>query len=172
MRGQALVLCLLALGCFARVPARASDPQTYTVAIDETGDKTLDGALSDASQLQALNDKAPVGPFALIARAKNDYDRVQTVLQAFGYYKATVTITVDSASVNDTSLADKLDKVPSGQSVEAKIAIEGPALPLAQYPGAWRWSAARCAGEAWSEAGPAGGGVRRSWRWYAAAHRT
>jgi translocation and assembly module TamA len=133
VRGQALVLCLLALGCFAlcRVPARASDPQTYTVAIDETGDKTLDGALSDASQLQALNDKAPVGPFALIARAKNDYDRVQTVLQAFGYYKATVTITVDGTSVNDTSLADKLDKVPSGQSVEAKIAIDkGPLFHL------------------------------------------
>ena len=111
--------------------ARASDPQTYTVAIDQTGDKTLDGALSDASQLQALNDKAPVGPFALITRAKNDYDRVQTVLQAFGYYKATVTITVDGTSVNDTSLADKLDKVPSGQSVEAKIAIDkGPLFHL------------------------------------------
>jgi len=128
VRGYAFVLCLLAL---AVVSARASDPQTYAVAIDQTGDKTLDGALSDASQLQALNDKAPVGPFALITRAKNDYDRVQTVLQAFGYYKATVTITVDGTSINDTSLADKLDKVPSGQSVEAKIAIDkGPLFHL------------------------------------------
>ncbi len=128
MRGYVFVLCLLAL---AVVSAHASDPQTYTVAIDQTGDKTLDGALSDASQLQALNDKAPVGPFALITRAKNDYDRVQTVLQAFGYYKATVTITVDGTSINDTSLADKLDKVPSGQSVEAKIAIDkGPLFHL------------------------------------------
>ncbi|HEY1506610.1 MAG TPA: BamA/TamA family outer membrane protein, partial [Stellaceae bacterium] len=109
----------------------ASDPQTYTVAIDATGDKALDGALSDASQLQALKDKAPVGPFALITRAKNDYDRVQTVLQSFGYYQATVTITVDGASVNDTSLADKLDKVPSGQPVEAKVAIDkGPLFHL------------------------------------------
>ena len=71
---QALGLCLLAL---AVVPAQASDPQTYTVAIDETGDKTLDTALSDASQLQSLKDKAPAGPFALITRAKSDYDRVQ-----------------------------------------------------------------------------------------------
>jgi translocation and assembly module TamA len=125
---QALALCLLAL---AVIPAQASDPQTYTVAIGATGDKTLDGALNDASQLQALNDKAPVGPFALITRAKNDYDRVQTVLQAFGYYKAKVTITVDGTSVDDTSLADKLDKVPSGQSVEAKIAIDkGPLFHL------------------------------------------
>jgi translocation and assembly module TamA len=127
-RWQTLVLCLLAL---AVAPAHASDPQTYTVAIDQTGDKTVDGAVSDASQLQVLNDKAPVGPFALITRAKNDYDRVQTVLQAFGYYKATVTITVDGISVNDTSLAETLDKVPSGQSVEAKIAIDkGPLFRL------------------------------------------
>jgi translocation and assembly module TamA len=126
--GQALALCLLAL---AIVPARASDPQKYTVAIGATGDKALDGALSDASQLQALKDKAPAGPFALVTRAKNDYDRVQTVLQAFGYYKATVTITVDGTPVNDTSLVDKLGKVPSGQSVEAKIAIDkGPLFHL------------------------------------------
>src|SRR6185503_6650353 len=72
----ALVLCVFAL---VGTPARGSDPQSYTVAIAETGDKALDTALSDASQLQALKDKAPVGPFALITRAKNDYDRVQTV---------------------------------------------------------------------------------------------
>jgi translocation and assembly module TamA len=125
---QALGLCLLAL---AVVPAQASDPQTYTVAIDETGDKTLDTALSDASQLQSLKDKAPAGPFALITRAKSDYDRVQTVLQAFGYYQSTVTITIDGTSVNDTDLAGKLDKVPEGQSVEAKIAIvKGPLFRL------------------------------------------
>jgi translocation and assembly module TamA len=125
---QAVALCFVAL---AGTPGQASDPQTYTVAIDATGDKGLDTALSDASQLQSLKDKAPVGPFALITRAKNDYDRVQTVLQSFGYYKATVTITVDNTSVNDTGLADKLDQVPSGQSVEAKIAIDkGPLFRL------------------------------------------
>ena len=101
---HALVLCLLALApfVFAGMPARASDPQDYTVAIDETGDKALDTALSDASQLQALKEKAPAGPFALITRGKNDYDRAQTVLQAFGYYEAKVTITVDGTDVNDT----------------------------------------------------------------------
>jgi translocation and assembly module TamA len=124
----ALVLCCAA---FVGMPSLASDPQSYTVAIDQTGDKALDTALGDASQLQSLKDKAPVGPFALITRAKNDYDRVQTVLQSFGYYKATVTITVDGMLVNDTSLADKLDQVPSGQSVEAKIAIDkGPLFRL------------------------------------------
>jgi translocation and assembly module TamA len=123
---QALVLGVLALGCcaLAGAPASASDPQTYTVAIDETGDKTLDSALSDASQLEALKDKAPAGPFALITRAKNDYDRVQTVLQAFGYYQATATVTIDGTPMNDTSLAEHLDKVPQGQSVEVKVAID------------------------------------------------
>ena len=124
----ALILCVLVL---AGIPTRASDPQRYAVAIDQTADEALDRALGEASQLQSLKDKAPVGPFALITRAKNDYDRVQTVLQSFGYYGATVDITVDGSPVNDTSLAEKLDKVPGGQSVEAKIAIDkGPLFRL------------------------------------------
>ena len=56
---RTLALCLLAV---AITSARASDPQSYTVAIDETGDKSLDTALGDASQLQSLRDKAPAGP--------------------------------------------------------------------------------------------------------------
>jgi translocation and assembly module TamA len=112
-------------------PARASDPQSYRVTIAATDDKPLDTALSDASQLQALKDKAPVGPFALVGRAKGDIDRLQTVLQAFGYYQATLNITIDGSPVDDPNLAERLDKVPQGQSVEAKVAIEkGPLFRL------------------------------------------
>ena len=36
----------------------------------------------------ALREKAPVGPFALVTRAREDAGRFQTALNSFGYYKA------------------------------------------------------------------------------------
>ncbi len=50
-------------------PARAADPQSYTVAIAPTGSSALDAALASTSQLQSLRENAPVGPFALVTRA-------------------------------------------------------------------------------------------------------
>ncbi|HLI22253.1 MAG TPA: BamA/TamA family outer membrane protein [Stellaceae bacterium] len=116
------VIALVAVGGFA-VAAHAADPQPYKVTITATGDKALDGALNDASQLVALKDKSPVGPFALVARAKGDIDRLQTVLNSFGYYEGKATITIDGRSVDDTTLVSTLDAVPKGQSVEVKAAI-------------------------------------------------
>ncbi len=127
-RRLALLLCLVA--SFA-LPARASDPQAYTVTIEATGNSALDSALDDASQLQSLKDKAPVGPFALVSRAKSDVDRLQTVLQAFGYYQADLNITIDGSPLDETDLVDRLDKVPAGQSAAVKVAIDkGPLFRL------------------------------------------
>ncbi|EQD63079.1 hypothetical protein B1A_09309, partial [mine drainage metagenome] len=47
------------------------------------------------SQLAALRTSAPVGPFGLIARARGDVERLQTVLDSFGYYDGKITITID-----------------------------------------------------------------------------
>ena len=113
------------------LPARASDPQAYAVTIEATGNSAVDSALNDASQLQSLKDKAPVGPFALVARAKGDVDRLQTVLQAFGYYQANLNITIDGSPLDETDLVDRLDKVPAGQPAAVKVAIEkGPLFHL------------------------------------------
>ena len=115
---------------FASV-AHASDPQTYTVAITAIDDKALDGALHDASQLETLNDKSPVGPFALVSRAKGDIDRLQTALEGFGYYQGKVAITIAGHPIDDTDLVATLDAVPSGTSVEVKAAIDpGPLYHL------------------------------------------
>lgn len=103
--------------------SRAADPQPYTVTLPDTGDKSLDSALKDASQLEALKDKVPVGPFALVARAKNDIDRLETVMQSFGYYQATVTISIDGRPVADPTLVAQLDAVPKGTTVPVAAAI-------------------------------------------------
>ncbi|MGE5270922.1 MAG: outer membrane protein assembly factor, partial [Thiohalocapsa sp.] len=81
-----------ALAVTGRSPA--ADPQPKTVAVASTGNRALDAALNDASQLEALRKKVEVGPFALVARAKEDVGRYESVLQSFGYYAGRVTVTI------------------------------------------------------------------------------
>lgn len=136
-RGKDWRSALLALTSFfallalAAPAVHASDPQDYKVTIAATGDGDLDKALKDASQLESLREKAPVGPFALVTRAKADIDRLQTVLQSFGFYQAKAAITIDGRSLDDTGLVAALDAVTAGQSVEVQVAIDkGPLFHL------------------------------------------
>src|SRR4051812_17770214 len=87
---------LFALGILASVgPAtQAADPQPYTVALDKTGNAALDQALADSSMLVSLREKAPVAPFALIARAQQDVERFQAALHSFGFYKGSVALKI------------------------------------------------------------------------------
>src|SRR5260370_9822035 len=70
------------------VGVRAADPQPYTVTIVPTAQPDLDHALTDASTLVSLREKAPVGPFALATRARDDIGRLNTCLQTYVYYKS------------------------------------------------------------------------------------
>jgi translocation and assembly module TamA len=127
--GRAALVAALVFA--AAMPAHAADPQPYTVTLPDTGDKALDSALKDASQLDSLRDKVPVGPFALVARAKSDIDRLQTVMQSFGYYQAAVTITIDGHPVSDPTLVAQLDAVPKDKTVTVAAAITaGPLYKL------------------------------------------
>ncbi|HLG88788.1 MAG TPA: BamA/TamA family outer membrane protein [Alphaproteobacteria bacterium] len=134
MRIQLLLwFVLLALLLQTARPARAADPQPYKVTIAATGDKSLDDALSDGSQLASLAKKAPVGPFPLITRAKGDVERVKKILEGFGYYQSRIAISIDGVPADDPSLVDRLNAVPAGTSVEVKIAIEkGPLFHLGE----------------------------------------
>ena len=124
-----LLLGAVAAGVSSR--GQAADPQPYTLAIGQTGDPTLNSALDSASQLQSLREKTPVPPFALISRAREDVDRLQTVLHSFGYYDGQVTITIDGHPLDDTALAGALATVPEKQSVEAKVSVQtGPIYHL------------------------------------------
>ena len=71
-----LLLLAAWLAClFAAPTAHAADPQPYKVDIKKTGESMLDTALNGSSQLESLREKAPVGPFALVSRARQDIDR-------------------------------------------------------------------------------------------------
>src|SRR5690242_13012008 len=72
---------LLAAAALLRVPiAQAGDPQSYRVDMASTGDSTRDDTLKASSDLISLRKTAPVGPVALIGRARGDLDRLKTVL--------------------------------------------------------------------------------------------
>jgi translocation and assembly module TamA len=129
-RGVALVLALLALPLSAAV-LRAADPEPYSVRIEPTGQEDLDRALHDASSLISLREKAPVGPFALVTRAREDAGRVATVLRSFGYYKAVAGITIGGKPLDDPSLVDALTRSPAGTPVAVVIAVQrGPLFRL------------------------------------------
>jgi translocation and assembly module TamA len=103
--------------------ARAADPQPYTVTIATTNEGSLDAALAEASQLRSLRESAPAGPFALIDRARLDTDRLQTVLESFGYYQGQVSITVNGRSLDDPELLDVIAAVPEGRVAIVAIAV-------------------------------------------------
>lgn len=128
--GRAALIAAAALMVAARA-AQAADPQPYTLTIAGTGDRALDAALNQASQLEALEDTVPVGPFALVARAKADVGRLQTVLQSFGYYQAGVTITIDGRPLDDANLVAQLAALPKKAKATVKAGIEtGPVFRL------------------------------------------
>jgi translocation and assembly module TamA len=94
---------------------RAADPLPYQVDLAQTHDATLDQALHDASTLIALRTNAPVGPFALVARARDDSTRFLAALHSVGYYQATIGITIDGHPLDDPGLIDALEQASTAQ---------------------------------------------------------
>ncbi len=127
---RALLLLLLLLGSLAR-SVRAADPQPYTVTIAPTGQAALDRALHNASMLISLGKPAPVGPFALVTRARDDAGRFETVLQSFGYYKGKVDIRIAGKPLDDPALVPTLERTPAGTAVAVNVGIaRGPLFHL------------------------------------------
>jgi translocation and assembly module TamA len=108
--------------CMGRV--LGADPQPYTVSLKPTGDKAVDQAVKDSSQLIALRDKAPAGPFALVTRSREDLNRFQAALNSYGYYKASITATIAGHPIDDTNLPDVLDHEPADPPVEVAVTID------------------------------------------------
>lgn len=109
--------------------AGAADPQPYTVAIAPTGDAALDQALKDSSNLLTLRESAPVGPFALVTRARDDQGRLVTALNSYGHYAARVTIQVAGRGLDDTTLPTVLEAASA--PVPVAVAVDpGPVFHL------------------------------------------
>ncbi len=129
---RSVAALILAAGLLAG-PGRAADPLAYEVAIAPTGDAALDQAAKDASTLIGLRETAPVGPFALAGRARGDRDRLATALNSFGYYKGSVTITLDGRALDDPGLPGALEAVPEGTPVKVAVTLTpGPLFHLRQ----------------------------------------
>src|SRR5580698_914986 len=99
---------LIALLASSAAPVWASDPVSYKVDRLSVGDGSMDSTLRATSNLVALRTSAPVSPYALIARARADIDRLKTVLESYGYYKSSVAIQIDGTGLNAAGLADQL----------------------------------------------------------------
>jgi translocation and assembly module TamA len=119
-----LVLLIIAITVLVQDAATAADPQPYSVTLKPTGNKTLDGALHDASSLISLQDKAPVGGFSLVERARQDFDRFQTVLQSYGYYAAKVNLTIAGHPVSDPTLPDIVGQLPAEPKAEIAASFD------------------------------------------------
>src|SRR5271165_3953653 len=99
-----LVFALMALCSFAH----AADPQGYRVDLASVGNGEIDATLKSTSDLVSLRSAAPVSPFGLIARARNDADRLTTVLESFGYYECRIVIKINGMLLTDPALGDAL----------------------------------------------------------------
>ena len=126
-----LLLPVVAALVLVQDVALGADPQPYAVTLQPTGNDALDQALRDSSQLESLREKAPVGPFALITRARDDAARFQTALGSFGYYAAKVTVTVAGRPLDEADLPDLLRDVPAEPPVAVAVAFDpGPVFHL------------------------------------------
>ena len=111
--------------------ADAADPQPYTVTLRETGQTELDAALKDVSNLLSLQEGAPVGPFALVARAREDSERFVSALRSFGYYDGKVSVTIGGKGLDDAGLLARLDRAPADPPIPVLVAVElGPLFRL------------------------------------------
>lgn len=109
----------------------AADPLVYRVSVATTGDTAIDAAIAGSLQLLSLRTRAPAGPFAILARARQDIPRVTMALESFGYYQSRIVVTIDGVALDDPALPDKLEARSADPAVVINIAVEkGPVTRL------------------------------------------
>ncbi|MBS4075349.1 BamA/TamA family outer membrane protein [Ameyamaea chiangmaiensis] len=132
-RHRSKVLCLAASGALtALLPGvvRGAETLPYTTTITPSGQSAVDGAQTASSTLVSLQKTRAIGPYALAGRIRGDYDRLRSAAESFGFYDATVVITV-AAAQNQTrakagaqSKADSTAKTPPAATVAQAQALQ------------------------------------------------
>jgi translocation and assembly module TamA len=91
----------------------------------------MNATLKATSDLMTLRTSAPVGPFGLIGRARSDVGRLKTVLESYGYYQSSVTVTIDGLALEDPTLGEELSARAKGDDAHVKITFSiGPLYHL------------------------------------------
>ena len=122
---------LITLLAALAAPAWAADPVAYKVDHFSTGDSSMEATLRATSDLVTLRTSAPVSPYALIARARSDIERLKTVLESYGYYESKITIQIDGMALTDPGLVDHLNALPKKQDAHVQITFKlGPLYHL------------------------------------------
>jgi translocation and assembly module TamA len=125
------IIVLLAMLLCSANAVHAADPQPYKVDLTATGDGTLDGTLRATSELVALQKSAPVSPFGLIARARGDIDRLKTVLESYGYYQASIMVTIEGQPLTSPTLGDALTALAKDKDAHVALTFNlGPLYHL------------------------------------------
>src|SRR5581483_11218976 len=127
----ALAPLLIVIAILLAMRAYAADPQSYKVDMASTGNSDMNATLKATSDLITLRTSAPVGPFALIGRARGDLDRLKTVLESYGYYQSYVGITIDGLPLDAPTLGEELTARLKGDDAHVKITFSiGPLYHL------------------------------------------
>jgi translocation and assembly module TamA len=124
-----LILLVMAVWVYAprwlRIPSRIGQVRSHRQ--QRTG---LD-SLKASSQLESLRSSAPAGPFALIGRAQSDIERLQTVLESFGFYQRQVSVTIAGTRWKIRNAAHMLLALPKSPAVAVQVKIQtGPLYHL------------------------------------------
>lgn len=128
---RAVLYLYALLAITAPFASQAADPQPYDVTLKPTGQSALDAALNGSSTLISLRTSAPVGGFALVERARQDQQRFQTALNSFGYYKATIAITIAGHPLDDPGLPALIEAAPAQPPLPVAASFDlGPQFTL------------------------------------------
>ena len=111
--------------------AGAAPAVPYTLRLGKVADPALATALADSSELRTLRRDAPVGPFALLARARGDLSRFRAALASFGYYQGQAEIRIDGLALAAPGLLARLDATPGPARVTVRF-HPGPLFRLGQ----------------------------------------
>ncbi|MBV9747803.1 MAG: BamA/TamA family outer membrane protein [Acetobacteraceae bacterium] len=121
---------LLTAALLAAPSTLAADPQPYAATLVPTGDAALDTILRESSMLLSLS-KAPVGPFALVTRARDDEKRLTTALESRGYYAGSIHATILGHPLSDPALPDLLQQAPAAPPIPVRVTVNrGPLFRL------------------------------------------
>jgi translocation and assembly module TamA len=126
--GRRLMLALALLA--ACLPSRAADPVAYDITLAPTGLAELDRAAADASLLATLREGTPVGPAALVARARADLERLQAAMQSLGHYGGRAEVRIDGQPAEAPGQIERLEGLPEG----ARAAVEVALVPSTVFP--------------------------------------